>query len=46
MISRGVCDEAVNITCGYYQRHTPEEYVDLREAANTLAYVVSIVRSW
>jgi tripeptide aminopeptidase len=44
--ARGVAKNAVNLTCGYYENHSPSEYVVLREAEETLAYVRAITEAF
>jgi len=39
---------AVNMTCGYHQSHgaDPTEYIEIKEAEDTLRYVAEIVKDW
>ena len=37
--ARGFRGDAVNLSCGYHEPHAPEEWVDMREAAETATYV-------
>ncbi len=46
LIERGVCPEAVNLTCGYHRPHGKDEYVDLQEANDTLRFLQAIVTGW
>lgn len=46
--SRGMCKEAVNMTCGYHHSHgsSPNEYIEIEEARNTMKYVAGIVKDY
>lgn len=48
LISRGKAKEAVNMTCGYHESHSssPDEYIEVAEAMDTMRYVSSIVKSY
>lgn len=45
---RNKCREAVNMTCGYHHSigSSPLEYIDVKEARDTLMYVSEIVKSY
>lgn len=45
LVRNGVAHEAVNMTCGYHRGHGDDEYIDLREAAETLTYVTAILKA-
>jgi hypothetical protein len=46
--SRGMCKEAVNMTCGYHHSHgaSPNEYIEISEARDTMKYVSEIVKDY
>lgn len=39
----GIGVSAVNVSCGYYQHHTPSETVDLNEFYNSLMFTIDII---
>lgn len=41
-----VCKNAVNITCGYYNPHSNDEYIDIVEAKETCEYVKFVVQNF
>lgn len=45
---RGMCREAVNMTCGYHHSFSasPNEYIDIDEARSTMRYVAEIVKDY
>lgn len=45
---RGMCKNAVNMTCGYHHSHgsSPNEYIEITEAVSTLRYVSSVVKDY
>jgi hypothetical protein len=46
--SRNMVKEAVNMTCGYHHSHgaSPNEYIEIEEARNTMRYVAAIVKDY
>lgn len=46
--SRNMIKEAVNMTCGYHHSHgaSPNEYIEIEEARNTMKYVAAIVKDY
>lgn len=46
--AEGKCKNAVNMTCGYHESHgsSPNEYIDIIEAEDTLKYVSEIVKDY
>lgn len=44
----GKCKNAVNMTCGYHNSYgsSPNEYIDIEEAKNTLKFVSSIISDY
>jgi hypothetical protein len=48
MKERGVIRNAVNMTCGYHASHSdsPNEYIDIAEATDTMKFVGSIVKHY
>lgn len=46
--SKGMCKEAVNMTCGYHHSHgaSPNEYIEIDEARATMKYVAEIVKDY
>lgn len=46
--SRNMIKEAVNMTCGYHHSHgaSPNEYIEIEEARNTMRYVAAIVKDY
>lgn len=45
---RGMCKEAVNMTCGYHNSFSsgPQEYIEISEAYDTMKYCASIVKHY
>jgi hypothetical protein len=45
---RGMCKEAVNMTCGYHNSHgsSSQEYIEISEAMDTMRYCSEIVKSY
>jgi hypothetical protein len=46
--SKGMCKQAVNMTCGYHQSFgaNSTEYIDVNEARNTMKYVAAIIKDF
>jgi hypothetical protein len=44
--TNGICKEAVNLTCGYYNSIGPQkdEYIDIQEANDTMTFVSNIIQ--
>jgi len=40
------CKNAVNLTCGYYRSHGPEEYIIIKKAVETKQYVEAIITNF
>lgn len=46
--NNGFAKNAVNMTCGYHESHSnsPDEYIDIEEATNTMHYCAEIVKTY
>lgn len=46
--AKGMCKEAVNMTCGYHSSHGASslEYIEISEARDTMKYVANIVKDY